>query len=124
MFPLRSLAASDCVGLHLTASKCIGPHRTASKCIGTHRTASGCTASHGTSDIVVHKLIIVLVFIPFRLHNCSSSLYSISDVILVSVFLQFLESNFSFYLVLVLGSCIILVLILKFLKLQLSEEIV
>ena len=66
------------------------------------------------SDIFVHKLILVLVFIPFGLHNFR--FHSISEIILVLVFIQFYKINFSFYL--------FLVLILKFSKLQQSNEII
>ena len=69
-------------------------------------------------------MILVLVFIQFRLHDFSSSFYSISDIILVLVFIQFLEDNFSFHLVLVLDSCLILVLVVKFSKLQRRDEII
>ena len=49
-------------------------------------------------DIFVHKIILVLVFIPFGLHNYSSNFYSIS----LLVFIQFYENNFRFYFILVL----------------------
>ena len=39
------------------------------------------------SDIFVHRLILVSVFIPFGLHNFSFSFYSISEIILVLVFI-------------------------------------
>ena len=48
---------------------------------------------------VVPKSILVLVFIPFDLHNFSYSFYYISDIPLVLVVIRFFENNFSFYLV-------------------------
>ena len=53
------------------------------------------------SDIFVHKLILVLVSMPFGLHNFSS-MFLFYAWILVLVFIQFYENNFSFYLILVL----------------------
>ena len=55
---------------------------------------------HRISDIFLQKLKLFLIFIPFGLHNFSSSFYYISDIILFLVFIQFYENIFSFYLVL------------------------
>ena len=64
-----------------------------------------------------HKLILVFIFNQFWWHNFSSSFYSISDISLV--FIHFVKIHFFSF-----SSSIILVLVLKFSKLQVHDEVI
>ena len=70
-------------------------------------------SSH-TSAILVLKIIIVLIFMPFLVFNFSFYSISILKIILVSIFILFTIFNFSFYSILILEIILVFILILFF----------